>query len=106
MTNNCWYSLVSCSSFLQEQLVDIEEDVSSRRENRQHVASGGTLVKEYSKISMTRNTGEDGQTEEEYNFNTEVNLGTQDPIWKEKYRPRKPRFFNRVHTVSEHVTVM
>lgn len=24
----------------------------------------------------------------------------QNPIWREKYRPRKPRFFNRVHTVS------
>lgn len=81
--------------------MNIEDDESSRRDDRQQVASGGTLVKEYAKIGMTRNTGEGGETEEEYDFNTEVNLGLQDPIWKEKYRPRKPRFFNRVHTVSE-----
>ena len=63
---------------------------------------------------MTRNLGEDGETEEEYNFNSEVSLGQQDPIWKEKYRPRKPRFFNRVHTVrhtccwyvTDHVTAL
>ena len=49
---------------------------------------------------MTRNVGADGQAQEEYDFNTDVNLGQQDPIWKEKYKPRKPRFLNRVHTVS------
>lgn len=88
-----------CYSFLQEQMVDIGDDESSRRSNRQHVASGGSLVREYESIGMTRNIGDDGQAEEEYSFNSEVNLGHQDPIWKEKYRPRKPRFFNRVHTV-------
>lgn len=44
--------------------------------------------------------GKDGVAEEECNFSAEVKLGAQDPIWKEKYQPRKPRFFNRVHTVS------
>ncbi len=72
-------------------------------------------MREYEKIGMTRNVGADGQAEEEYDFNSEVNLGHQDPIWKEKYKPRKPRFFNRVHTVREwcgghgrdcHVTAM
>ena len=54
----------------------------------------------YSHLQMTRTIGKDGVAEEEYNFSAEVKLGAQDPIWKEKYRPRKPRFFNRVHTVS------
>ena len=54
----------------------------------------------YSHLQMTRTIGRDGVAEEEYNFSVEVKLGAQDPIWKEKYRPRKPRFFNRVHTVS------
>jgi hypothetical protein len=62
--------------------------------------SGGTDVDGYSHLQMTRSIGRDGVAEEEYNFSTEVKLGAQDPIWKEKYRPRKPRFFNRVHTVS------
>lgn len=62
------------------------------------VVSGG-VVKGFESIGMTRTKGEDGETKEEYDFNTEVNLGLQAPIWKEKYKPRKPRFFNRVHTV-------
>ena len=55
---------------------------------------------EYRELKMTRTIGADGQAQEEYDFNSEVVLKLQDPIWKEKYRPRKPRFFNRVHTVS------
>jgi len=78
--------------------VDPEEDETSRRHNRQVVLSGG-VVKEYQNIGMTRTEGDDGETKEEYDFNTEGNLGLQAPIWKEKYKPRKPRFFNRVHTV-------
>ena len=57
-------------------------------------------MEQYSHLQMTRSVGQDGVAEEEYNFTSEVQLGPQDPIWKEKYRPRKPRFFNRVHTVS------
>lgn len=83
----------------QEELVDPVEDEDTLRRCRQQVLSGG-VVKEYRKIGMTRSKGEDGETKEEYDFNTEVNLGLQAPIWKEKYKPRKPRFFNRVHTVS------
>ena len=82
--------------------MSVEEDTRSRDTDRQQVAGGGKIVKEYGAIKMTRNIGEDGQAEEEYNFNQEVNLGHQDPIWKEKYRPRKPRFFNRVHTVRQY----
>ena len=54
---------------------------------------------QFSHLQMTRKIAHDGVAEEEYNFSNEVQLGVQDPIWKEKYRPRKPRFFNRVHTV-------
>ncbi len=78
--------------------MDPEDDESARRQRRQLMLSGG-VVKEYQKISMTRTKGDDGETKEEYDFNSEVNLGLQAPIWKEKYKPRKPRFFNRVHTV-------
>ena len=81
--------------------MSVEDDKTSRLADRRHVASGGTLVKEYETIKMTRSIGEDGEAQEEYNFNSEVNLEQQDPIWKEKYKPRKPRFFNRVHTVSQ-----
>ena len=41
----------------------------------------------------------DGMTGEEAQFSVEVPVETQALIWSDKYRPRKPRFFNRVHTV-------
>lgn len=83
----------------QSEILDPDKDLSDRTVNRQRVMSGGASVDNYSHLQMTRTIGRDGVAEEEYNFSAEVQLGAQDPIWKEKYRPRKPRFFNRVHTV-------
>lgn len=77
-----------------------EDDYSKRSADTQTVMSGGSLVNEYREIKMTRTIAADGQAEEEYDFNSEITLQLRDPIWKEKYRPRKPRFFNRVHTVG------
>lgn len=34
-------------------------------------------------------------------FSIESSLGTQSYLWSDKYRPRKPRYFNRVHTGFE-----
>ena len=72
-------------------------------------------VSEYSKINMSRTVTDDGSTQEEYDFNSEITLDQQvspptfcliiiyylkqQYVWQGKYRPRKPRFFNRVHTV-------
>ena len=72
-------------------------------------------VSEYSKINMSRTVADDGSTQEEYDFNSEITLDQQvspptfcliiiyylkqQYVWQGKYRPRKPRFFNRVHTV-------
>eukprot|EP00004_Rigifila_ramosa_P009342 TRINITY_DN2084_c1_g1_i2.p1 TRINITY_DN2084_c1_g1~~TRINITY_DN2084_c1_g1_i2.p1 ORF type:complete len:371 (-),score=71.79 TRINITY_DN2084_c1_g1_i2:375-1487(-) len=39
-----------------------------------------------------------GMDEDEEVFNLEVPLEGQAISWKDKYRPRKPKFFNRVHT--------
>ena len=46
----------------------------------------------------------EGMTGEEAQFSVEVPVEQQALIWSDKYRPRKPRFFNRVHTVSEGVS--
>ena len=37
--------------------------------------------------------------ENEYHFNSEVALDATSYMWQDKYKPRKPRFFNRVHMV-------
>lgn len=43
----------------------------------------------------------EGMNDEEATFSVEVPLDHQAFLWSDKYRPRKPRFFNRVHTGFE-----
>ncbi|XP_060073611.1 splicing factor Cactin-like [Ylistrum balloti] len=43
----------------------------------------------------------EGMNDEEAQFSVEVALDQQAFLWSDKYRPRKPRFFNRVHTGFE-----
>lgn len=42
-----------------------------------------------------------GMTNDEASFSVEAPLEAQTFLWSEKYRPRKPRYFNRVHTGFE-----
>ncbi|KAG8234026.1 hypothetical protein J437_LFUL013194 [Ladona fulva] len=42
-----------------------------------------------------------GMTDEEAEFSVEASLDNQVYLWSDKYRPRKPRYFNRVHTGFE-----
>ncbi|KAK4057670.1 hypothetical protein OIO90_001318 [Microbotryomycetes sp. JL221] len=42
-----------------------------------------------------------GINEEEELFNLEVEMARQSYSWEDKYRPRKPRYFNKVHTGYE-----
>lgn len=42
----------------------------------------------------------EGMNDDEAQFSVEMTIEPQAFIWSDKYRPRKPRFFNRVHTVS------
>lgn len=39
-----------------------------------------------------------GDLEEELGLTSEVVSGTENYVWQERYRPRKPRYFNRVKT--------
>ncbi|XP_067665773.1 splicing factor Cactin-like [Haliotis asinina] len=43
----------------------------------------------------------EGMNDDEAQFSVEVALDKQAFLWSDKYRPRKPRFFNRVHTGFE-----
>jgi len=47
----------------------------------------------------------EGMGDDEAQFSVEVSLEKQTMVWSDKYRPRKPRFFNRVHTVSKPASV-
>lgn len=37
-------------------------------------------------------------SQDEAIFEDEVNIQHQTFLWSDKYRPRKPRYFNRIHT--------
>lgn len=43
----------------------------------------------------------EGMNDDEATFSVEFQLDQQAFLWSDKYRPRKPRFFNRVHTGFE-----
>jgi len=42
---------------------------------------------------------QEGMNAEECQFSVEFPVKQEAFAWSDKYRPRKPRFFNRVHTV-------
>ena len=46
----------------------------------------------------------EGMNDEESQFSVQMAIEPQAFVWSDKYRPRKPRFFNRVHTVSSGVS--
>ena len=43
----------------------------------------------------------EGMDNDEATFAVEVDVENKPYLWQDKYRPRKPRFFNRVHTGFE-----
>jgi hypothetical protein len=50
---------------------------------------------------LLRNEARKGMNEDEVEFSVETKLDPQIYLWSDKYRPRKPRYFNRVHTGFE-----
>ncbi|KAL1925562.1 uncharacterized protein VTP21DRAFT_445 [Calcarisporiella thermophila] len=54
----------------------------------------------YDQIMYAREAAQDFEEDEEF-FNVEAAIQNQTYMWQDKYRPRKPRYFNRVHTGYE-----
>ncbi|KAI8636344.1 mid region of cactin-domain-containing protein [Parasitella parasitica] len=73
---------------LEEESTQVIEQVRNKDES---VASTVLFEQEAAK----------GVDEDEDLFNIEAELGQQTYNWQDKYRPRKPRYFNRVHTGYE-----
>ena len=61
------------------------------------VMSGGCWQKDEEEELIRR--AQEGMNAEECQFSVEFPVKQEALIWSDKYRPRKPRFFNRVHTV-------
>eukprot|EP00300_Choanocystis_sp_HF-7_P017608 c19776_g1_i1.p1 GENE.c19776_g1_i1~~c19776_g1_i1.p1 ORF type:complete len:681 (+),score=209.28 c19776_g1_i1:281-2323(+) len=76
--------------FTVKQRAKDDEDVLRRAENKRI-------------DDMVKAEAERGMENGDSAFNIEVPLGTSDQVvwWHDKYRPRKPRYFNRVHTGFE-----
>ncbi|CEP08090.1 hypothetical protein [Parasitella parasitica] len=73
---------------LEEENTEVIEQVRNKDES---IASTVLFEQEAAK----------GVDEDEDLFNIEAELGQQTYNWQDKYRPRKPRYFKRVHTGYE-----
>ncbi|CAO3612023.1 unnamed protein product [Cunninghamella blakesleeana] len=100
-------------------ILDPLEDMKALIEQRRKVLSTKIIPIKPKPKSNTSNEGADpsdgsvastalfekekanGVDEDEAIFNIEAELTKQTYLWQDKYRPRKPRYFNRVHTGYE-----
>lgn len=96
--------LLSSSDVEPGTIVVLEADDIKRLEfARLQVTSTGkkmenTLSKE--ELQLQREARK-GMGEDEVQFSVESSVENQIYLWSDKYRPRKPRYFNRVHTGFE-----
>merc|ERR1711962_255554 len=90
--------LLNFNEIEQEKLTEPEDDIRKLAFLREQVRSGSTVDEELEKDNMF-NTQVLNENEEA--FSAPVALTQKKYNWSDKYRPRKPRFFNRVHTGYE-----
>ncbi|XP_060203182.1 splicing factor Cactin-like isoform X1 [Lycium barbarum] len=93
-----------------EQALDPEEDIAILERNRlaileerrlQELASRSTPSEDNFEKKALRSMGAIEEGEAVFGSNDEINLDSQVYWWHDKYRPRKPKYFNRVHTGYE-----
>lgn len=84
-----------------EQLEKKKESLSNVQPNDDDVAESRAAEDEEKAMALVvpDNVETDfGNLEEELGLTNEIDLGESSFMWQEKYRPRKPRYFNRVKT--------
>lgn len=85
-------------------LITQEDEDSQRLEYaRQQVLSTGRKIQNVltSEEQAMHREARKGMGSDEAQFSVESSLEAQIYLWSDKYRPRKPRYFNRVHTGFE-----
>ena len=82
-------------------VMEVDEDEARRREDQKR-AMGGIKIENVlnAEEKALQREAKRGMTDEEASFAVESAL-EQTYEWSDKYRPRKPRYFNRVHTGFE-----
>ncbi|XP_015221015.2 splicing factor Cactin [Lepisosteus oculatus] len=84
---------------LDTHTMDPEEDLQRLRQARTQLRVTGD-ANESAEDAFVRRARE-GMGGDEAQFSVEMPLTGKMYLWADKYRPRKPRFFNRVHTGFE-----
>lgn len=85
-------------------LVTLEDDDNQRLEYaRQQVLNTGRKIQNVltTEEQAMHREARKGMGSDEAQFSVESSLEAQIYLWSDKYRPRKPRYFNRVHTGFE-----
>jgi len=98
----------------KEFVVDEEEDLEELEVLRKQVAKteqtnldlslvqeGAQGSEEEALFAKEKARADEDADGAEVNFNDAVDLSSEQYWWHDKYRPRKPRYFNRVHTGYE-----
>ncbi|XP_070603364.1 splicing factor Cactin [Erythrolamprus reginae] len=80
-------------------VVDADEDLQRLQLSRQQLQVTGDASESAEDIFFRR--AKEGMGADEAQFSVEMPLTGKAYLWADKYRPRKPRFFNRVHTGFE-----
>lgn len=82
-------------------LVEPEDDVRKLQMARDQVAKTGSATIVTTEDHVFEREAKKGMGDDEAQFSVEATVDQPTYIWSEKYRPRKPRYFNRVHTGFE-----
>ncbi|XP_060641161.2 splicing factor Cactin [Anolis sagrei] len=80
-------------------VVEVDEDLQRLLLSRQQLQVTGDASESAEDIFFRR--AKEGMGADEAQFSVEMPLTGKAYLWADKYRPRKPRFFNRVHTGFE-----
>ncbi|XP_071649728.1 splicing factor Cactin-like [Temnothorax longispinosus] len=93
------YSQLEPGTFITQE----EEDSQRLEYARQQVLSTGRKIQNVltSEEQAMHREARKGMGSDEAQFSVESSLEAQIYLWSDKYRPRKPRYFNRVHTGFE-----
>jgi len=96
-----------------EEVVDADADLEQLNQQRREILEKGALKLQERSIAvrptdrilteedMYRREAEKLMEENEEPFNLEIPLENRVYWWHDKYRPRKPKYFNRIHTGYE-----
>ncbi|XP_028833557.1 splicing factor Cactin [Denticeps clupeoides] len=84
---------------LDSHVIEVEEDLQRLQLARRQLQVTGDASESAEDAFVRR--AKEGMGGDEAQFSVELPLTGKMYLWADKYRPRKPRFFNRVHTGFE-----